>query len=146
MAKGKGNIYSYLEMVAIPGGSFQMGSESHASEKPVHRVEVAPFYMGKFPVTQAQYQAVTGKNPSYFRGDNLPVETVSWYDAVKFCAILSEKTGRNYRLPSEAEWEYACRAGTDTPFHFGETISAKVANYYGSNHLSRFHRIDRCFQ
>ncbi|WP_324628738.1 formylglycine-generating enzyme family protein, partial [Phormidium sp. CCY1219] len=71
--------------------------------------------MGKYPVTQAQWQAVMGNNPSVLKGKNLPVERVSWYDAVEFCRRLSEKTGRVYRLPSEAEWEYACRAGTTTP-------------------------------
>jgi len=84
--------------------------------------------MGKYPVTQAQYQAVMGKNPSRFTedGKNRPVEKVSWHE---FCDKISEQTGAAFRLPSEAEWEYACRAGTTTPFHFGETISTDVANY-----------------
>jgi formylglycine-generating enzyme required for sulfatase activity len=88
--------------------------------------------MGKYEVTQAQYQAIMGNNPSNFKGEKRPVEQVSWNDAVKFCEELSKKTGRAYRLPSEAEWEYAARAGTDTPFHFGETITTDLANYNGN--------------
>jgi formylglycine-generating enzyme required for sulfatase activity len=96
--------------------------------------------MGKFPVTQAQWQAVASlpkvnidlkANPSGFKGAKRPVEQVSWNDAVEFCRRLSKATGREYRLPSEAEWEYACRAGTTTPFHFGETITTDLANYDG---------------
>jgi formylglycine-generating enzyme required for sulfatase activity len=136
-----------LEMVAIPGGTFLMGSPENeegrsSSESPQHRVTVKPFFMGKFTITQAQWQAVAAlpkviwdlnPNPSNFKGANRPVEQVSWYEAEEFCARLSGKTGKTYRLPSEAEWEYACRAGTTTPFHFGETITPKTANY-GNNH------------
>ena len=86
------------------------------NEGPQHYVNVPEFFMGKYTVTQAQWQAVMGNNPSYFKGKNRPVETVSWNDATKFCQKLSKKTGRDYRLPSEAEWEYACRAGRTTPF------------------------------
>ncbi|BAZ22805.1 hypothetical protein NIES4073_36920 [Kalymmatonema gypsitolerans NIES-4073] len=132
-----------LEMVAIPEGSFLMGSpedelEHHESESPQHTVTISPFYMGKYPVTQAQWQAVAAlpqvnrelkRDPSYFKGANRPVEQVSWYDAVEFCDRLSQYTGKSYRLPSEAEWEYACRARTTTPFHFGETITSELANY-----------------
>jgi formylglycine-generating enzyme required for sulfatase activity len=98
--------------------------------------------MGKYPVTQAQWKAVAAlpkvaldlnADPANFKGDNLPVEQVSWDDAVEFCQRLSKQTGRKYRLPSEAEWEYACRAGTTTPFHFGETITTDLANYNGSS-------------
>jgi len=85
--------------------------------------------MGKFAVTQAQYQAVMGKNPSFFEGEKSPVEQVSWHDAIAFCQKLSEKTGKHYRLPSEAEWEYACRTRTTTPFHFGSTLTPELANY-----------------
>ena len=94
--------------------------------------------MGKYPVTQAQWRAIasTAKididletDPSNFKGDDLPVERVSWYNAVEFCKRLSRETKREYRLPSEAEWEYACRAGTTTAFHFGETITGDLANY-----------------
>ncbi len=99
--------------------------------------------MGKFEVTQAQWRAVAGlpkvnrdlnANPSNFKGDDLPVEQVSWEEAVEFCARLTNKTGKTYRLPSEAEWEYACRAGTTTPFAFGETITPELVNY-GGNYL-----------
>ncbi len=127
-----------LEMVDIPAGSFLMGSpESEngrsSSESPQHIVNVPAFSMGKFEVTQEQYQQIMGKNPSNFKGLKLPVEQVSWNDAVEFCQKLSQKTGRKYRLPSEAEWEYACRAGTTTPFHFGATITSELANYYGTD-------------
>jgi eukaryotic-like serine/threonine-protein kinase len=126
-----------LEMVAIPGGTFTMGSPTTEvgrtdNESPQHQVTVKPFYMGKFEVTQAQYQAIMGSNPSNFKGANRPVETVSWNDAVEFCQRLSKKTGRTYRLPSEAEWEYAARAGTTTPFYFGETITTDLVNYDGN--------------
>ena len=121
-----------LEMLSIPAGEFEMGSPRvekgrYNSESPQHKVKVPAFFMGKFSVTQAQYQAVIESNRAKFKGDNLPVERVSWNEAIKFCQKLSEKTGRNYRLPSEAEWEYACRAGTTTPFHFGATLTRKLA-------------------
>ncbi len=122
-----------LEMVYVPGGTFAMGSpegEGRTSEKPQHEVTVQPFFMGKYPITQAQYQQVMGKNPSRFKGDDRPVEEVSWDDAVEFCRRLSQQTGKEYRLSTEAEWEYACRAGTTTPYYFGETITDKLANYY----------------
>ncbi|MFN7203918.1 MAG: SUMF1/EgtB/PvdO family nonheme iron enzyme, partial [Aphanizomenon sp.] len=129
-----------LDMVQIPGGSFMMGSlESEKGrtqdESPQHQVNVPGFSMGKFVVTQEQYQQIMGKNPSYFtqKGAKRPVEEVSWNNAVEFCQKLSQKTGREYRLPSEAEWEYACRAGTTTPFHFGETITTELANYKGTS-------------
>ena len=126
-----------LEMAEIPGGEFLMGSPSGEkgrvnNESPQHRVTVKPFFMGKFAITQAQYQAIMGKNLSRFKGDKRPVETVSWNDAKDFCQKLTQKTGRTYRLPSEAEWEYACRAGTTTPFNFGETITTDLANYDGN--------------
>ncbi|MFM7881373.1 MAG: formylglycine-generating enzyme family protein, partial [Microcystis panniformis] len=130
-------------MVAIPGGTFTMGSPanekySYDRERPQHQVTVPPFFMGKYPITQAQWRAIaaTAKididletNPSHFKGDELPVESVNWYEATEFCKRLSRETKREYRLPSEAEWEYACRAGTTTAFHFGETITADLANY-----------------
>ena len=126
-----------LEMVYIPGDSFTMGfpenEEGRLSfENPQHQVEVSSFYLGKYPVTQAQYQGIIGENPSDFKGENRPVENVTWRDAVEFCRRLSEKTGKTYRLPSEAEWEYACRAGTTTAFHFGETLTPDLANYDGN--------------
>ncbi len=126
-----------LEMVQIPGGKFLMGSPAEEKargddEAPQHEVTVADFFMGKYPVTQAQYQAVMGENPSKFKGQQRPVEQVSWNDAIKFCEELSRKTGRTYRLPSEAQWEYAARAETTTPFYFGETITTDLANYNGN--------------
>ncbi|PHX55645.1 serine/threonine protein kinase [Tychonema bourrellyi FEM_GT703] len=131
-----------LDMVAIPGGSFVMGSPSTEAERssdegPQRTVTVAPFFMGKYPVTQAQYQALMGNNPSHFKGffksKQLPVEQVSWDEAVEFCRKLTQKTGKTYRLPSEAEWEYACRAGTTTLFYFGDTITPDLVNYQGNN-------------
>jgi formylglycine-generating enzyme required for sulfatase activity len=127
-----------LEMAAIPGGTFMMGSpenepERWDNESPQHQVSIPSFFMGKYPVTQAQYQAIMGDNPSLFRGSNRPVEKVSWNKAVTFCQKLSQKTGKNYKLPSEAQWEYACRAGTTTPFYFGETITPDLVNYRGEN-------------
>ncbi len=133
-----------LDMVSIPGGSFMMGSpegQGYDTEKPEHKVTVQAFLMGKYPVTQKQWRAITSlpkvkhnlhSNPSNFKGDNLPVEKVSWEDAVEFCQRLSKQTGREYRLPTEAEWEYACRSRTTTPFHFGETITGDLANYNAS--------------
>jgi formylglycine-generating enzyme required for sulfatase activity len=134
-------------MVAIPGGSFLMGAaqgEKGASddEFPQHQVSIAPFWMGKFTVTQAQWQAVAKlkkikcdlePDPAKFKGADRPVEQVSWNEAIEFCDRLSAKTGKRYGLPSEAQWEYACRAGTTTPFHFGETISTDQANYRGTD-------------
>ncbi|MBV6621440.1 MAG: formylglycine-generating enzyme family protein [Rivularia sp. (in: Bacteria)] len=126
-----------LEMVSIPGGSFKMGSspgekQRSQNEEPQHTVNVPAFFMGKFEVTQEQYQKVMKKNPSRFKGNKRPVERVSWHNAVEFCKKLSQKTRCTYRLPSEAEWEYACRAGITTPFHFGETITDELANYRAS--------------
>jgi eukaryotic-like serine/threonine-protein kinase len=126
-----------LEMVQIPGGTFTMGSPSSEAgrsdeESPQRQVKVPWFFMGRYEVTQAQYQAIMGNNPASFKGANKPVEKVSWDDAVEFCNKISQKTGRTYRLPSEAEWEYACRAGTTTPFYFGGTITTDLANYDGT--------------
>jgi formylglycine-generating enzyme required for sulfatase activity len=123
-----------IEMVYIPGGTFIMGSpkteaESRDNEKPQHQVTIQPFFMAKYPVTQEQYQAIMGANPSYFKGAKRPVEQVSWYDSVNFCEKLTQKTRKNYRLPSEAEWEYACRAKTTTAYCFGETITNELANF-----------------
>ena len=135
-----------LDMVSIPGDTFNMGyptSEAQRlnTESPQHLVTIKPFYMGKYAVTQAQWIAVARlakvkqdlkPELSDFNGENRPVERVSWDDAIEFCARLGKKTGKKYRLPSEAEWEYACRAGTSTPFHFGETITTDLVNYDGN--------------
>jgi formylglycine-generating enzyme required for sulfatase activity/uncharacterized caspase-like protein len=149
-----------LEMVKIPGGRFQMGSPDTEAERmdregPQHYVDVPEFFMGKYVVTQGQWKAIASRTdlkvqldlktePSYFKEPykdidrwNRPVEQVSWFEAVEFCKRLSKLTGRNYRLPSEAEWEYACRAGTTTPFHFGETINTELANYRGTDNKER---------
>ena len=144
-----------LAMVKIPAGKFIMGApenelDSRNSERPQHEVTVPEFFMGRYPITQGQWKAVvetTEKierdlkpDPSYFKDDyekynrwTRPVEQVSWLDAKEFCVRLSQKTERNYQLPSEAQWEYACRAGTTTPFHFGETITTDLANYRGKD-------------
>jgi len=174
-----------LEMVAIPGGTFLMGTEDeeierlvkkfgwegYRRERPQHQVTVPPFFIGKYPITQAQWKAIASRtdlkvkqdldpDPSQFKDPpkpplkrgasdsppfeggarggsptrwDRPVEQVNWYDVIEFCARLSKlKEGREYRLPSEAEWEYACRAGTTTPFYFGETITGELANYDAS--------------
>jgi|GEM_PF-596123 len=149
-----------LEMVMVPGGTLTMGLRKYQAKyevtkryrissqdllmdnTPRRQVTVWPFAIGKYEVTQEQWRAVTAlpkverdlkPAPSEFKGDSLPVERVSWYDAVEFCKRLSKKTGRTYRLPSEAEWEYAARAGTTTPFAFGETITPEVVNYGGKS-------------
>lgn len=135
-----------LEMVVASGGSFLMGSpkteiDRSPAEGPQHQVIVAEFSLSKYAVTQAQWAAVAklpkvsrdlAPDPSHFKGGNLPVERVSWEEAIEFCDRLSHFTGQNYRLPTEAEWEYACRVGTVTPFHFGETITTDLANYQGT--------------
>ncbi|MDX2033153.1 MAG: formylglycine-generating enzyme family protein [Blastocatellia bacterium] len=135
-----------LEMVEVPAGTFLMGSPEDeigrsSTEGPIHEVTLPTFFIGKFPVTQAQWRVVANwpkmereieSDPSYFKGDDRPVENVSWEDAREFCTRLSARTGREYRLPSEAEWEYACRAGTTTPFAFGETITPEIVNYDGN--------------
>ncbi len=139
-----------LDMVYIPGGKFIMGSplgEGYDRERPQHEVTVQPFFMGKYPITQAQWKAIADRadlkverildpNPAYFKdrenSARRPVENVDWDDAVEFCQRLSKQTGTEYRLPTEAEWEYACRAGTTTPYYFGENITDKLANYGGN--------------
>jgi formylglycine-generating enzyme required for sulfatase activity len=119
------------EMVVIPAGSFMMGSSESNEEKPIHHVNLQAFALGKYEVTQGQWKAVMGNNPSSFSdcGDLCPVETVSWGDAQQFIQRLSQKTGKNYRLPSEAEWEYAGRAGSTTRYWWGETARREYANY-----------------
>jgi len=122
-----------LEMVILPAGSFTIGSDEDDSEKPKHQVTLKQFAIAKYPVTQEQYQAVMESNPSKFKDNSKnPVEKVNWNDAQAFCQKINQKTGKKYRLPSEAEWEYACRAGTKTSFYFGETISTDQANYNGN--------------
>ncbi|EAZ89283.1 bifunctional serine/threonine-protein kinase/formylglycine-generating enzyme family protein [Crocosphaera chwakensis] len=136
-----------LEMVVIPGGNFFMGSpkkegRDRSQERPQHQVRLASFCMSKYPITQAQWERIMNDNPSQFKGQNKPVDTVSFYDSLEFCNKLSEEVGINFYLPSEAQWEYACRSiinpsqyrqldGIEVypPFHFGDTITQTLANY-----------------
>jgi formylglycine-generating enzyme required for sulfatase activity len=127
-----------MKFSLIPPGRFKMGSpkdeEWHREDEVQHRVTLTKaFYMGTTEVTQGQFKAIMGHNPSFFTGDALPVETVTWEQATEFCRKLSELEGAVYRLPTEAEWEYACRAGTTTPFHTGCTITTDQANYDGNH-------------
>ena len=132
-----------LTMVTIPAGRFVMGSppeeaERRDNEGPQHLVELEGFWMGQTPITQAQWRQVMGTNPSEFQGDRAdrdqrPVESVSWEQAMAFCAKLRVRTGRHYSLPSEAQWEYACRAGSTTPFHCGATLISELANFNASS-------------
>ena len=126
-----------LDMLLIPGGAFQMGSShlvGNSDERPQHLVIVKSFMMSKFLVTQGQWKAIMGKlPPCRFKGDQLPVDRVSWKDAFSFCRRLSGKAGKEFRLPGEAQWEYACRAGTTTPFSFGETLTVEFANFNGEH-------------
>ena len=142
------------DMVLIKGGTFQMGSPASEADREKdevrHSVTVSAFYIGRHEVTQAEYRALTGKNPSNFKGDDLPVENVTWFDAVRFCNAKSAKEGlapayeikgesvswkrsaNGYRLPTEAEWEFAARGGTQSPFSTGANITTEQANYYGT--------------
>ncbi|MFC1805667.1 formylglycine-generating enzyme family protein [Planctomycetota bacterium] len=125
-----------MKMVLLPPGEFTMGSpkaeEWHRADETQRRVTLTkPFYMGATEVTQGQWKTMMGKNPSFFTGAALPVETVTWQQAAEFCRKLSDKEGAKYRLPTESEWEYACRAGTTTSFHTGGTIGTDQANYNG---------------
>lgn len=123
-----------LEMVLIPAGKFMMGSDK-GGEKPAHEVTITkPFYMGKFTVTQAQYQQVIGSNPSKFKGAENPVDSISWEVAQKFCAKASEITKMTITLPTEAQWEYACRAGSKTAYYNGDTeADLEKAGWYSVN-------------
>ena len=139
-----------LQLVEIPEGRFLMGSPASEEgrsndEGPQHEVKLESFFLGRTPITQAQWREVAGwvegpgerwgldlsgrLAPSSFQGTQRPVENVNWYEAMEFCSRLSQRSGKTYTLPSEAQWEYACRAGTTSPFHYGDTLSAEVANY-----------------
>lgn len=145
-----------FELIAVKGGSFQMGSNESDDKKPIHQVTVSDFYIGKYAVTQKQWQAIMGNNPSRFKGKKHPVENVSWFDAVAFCNELSEAGGldevykikndeielikgaRGYRLPTEAEWEFACRGGIQSGGYeyAGSNILDEVAEYEGNNNMT----------
>ena len=148
-----------LEMVQIMPGAYTMGASpnepyAEPAERPTHRVQVSGFFLSRFEITQQQWASVAASpkvsidlvaRPSSFKGDDRPVEGVTWLEAKEFCARLSRLTGRLYRLPTEAEWEYACRAGTDTPFSFGQTVLSSLANYqatkpYSSEGLGEYRR------
>jgi formylglycine-generating enzyme required for sulfatase activity len=137
-----------LEMVGLPAGQFLMGSpdsdpDASDDEKPQHQVEVNSFAIGKYSVTQAQYEAVMGTNPSNFKNNpQNPVEMVSWEDAQAFCQKLSQITGKTYRLPTEAEWEYACRGGTTTRYYFGDDAN-QLGDYawYDGNSQYKTHPV-----
>lgn len=124
-----------LTIVAVPGGMFLMGSPKglgFEDETPQHMVNIVPFLMGQCPITQAQWEVIMGwRPPCRFKGAQKPVENVSWHDAQSFCDRLSARVGRQISLPSESQWEYACRAQTTNPFSFGETITTELANYNG---------------
>jgi len=157
-AEGGGSGNAPDGMVRVEGGTFTMGSPANEpgrrDDEVQHQVTVSSFYMGKYEVTQKEYQEVMGTNPSRFKGDNLPVEQVSWFDAVKYCNKRSQREGltpaytikgllgkkvtwnRNangYRLPTEAEWEYACRAGTTTAYNTGASISDNTGWYWDNS-------------
>jgi formylglycine-generating enzyme required for sulfatase activity len=139
---------TYIEMVMLLGGEAKIGSpldekDRMPDEDDPYLVTFESFCVSKYPVTQSQWRAVASlpkvsrdleADPSIFKGLNRPVESVSWFDAVEFCNRLSIHTQRTYRLPTEAEWEYACRAGTTTPFHYGDTLTSAIANYRCQNH------------
>ncbi len=139
-----------LSFAFLPPGSFLMGSPTSEKERfddeTQHRVNLTKgFFLAVTQVTQAQWRAVIGSDPSFFKGDDRPVEQVSWEDCQEFCKRLSQQDGKPYRLPTEAEWEYACRAGTTSPFHFGETISTEQVNYdgnypYGSGRKGKYRK------
>ena len=136
-----------MKLVAIPPGTFIMGSPADEAARydneTQHKVTMTRgFFMGATSVTQAQWRAVMGTNPSHFKGDDLPVEQVSWDDAVAFCKKLSAKEGKSYHLPTEAQWEYACRAGTTTPFNTGVDDSALTqTDWYGENSKGKTHPV-----
>ncbi len=150
---GRQISFNQGDLILVPEGEFLMGSPEselwRETDEVLHRVRLDSFYLSPYEVTQEEYERILGENPSHFRGANLPVENVSWYDAVEFCNALSRKfhlqpayriqgkevfwdrDADGYRLPTEAEWEYACRAGTDTPFYQGDAVAAEDVNYFG---------------
>jgi formylglycine-generating enzyme required for sulfatase activity len=133
-----------MKLRRIEPGSFMMGSEKgEQDEKPVHQVTITrPFYVGICEVTNEQYQKVMGESPSRFWTTNGPVESVSWEDAKAFCRKLSELENAEYRLPTEAEWEYACRAGTQTVFHWGDSFDTSYF-WCAFNSASKPHEVGK---
>ena len=139
-----------IEMVKVEGGTFMMGATSemknpNSNEKPVHQVTLTnDYYMGKYEVTQALWQAVMGSNPSEYKGDNLPVETVSWNDCQKFISKLNSLTGRKFRLPTEAEWEYAARGGKKSRgYQYSGSRKISDVAWYEGNSRSKTHPVGR---
>jgi formylglycine-generating enzyme required for sulfatase activity len=136
-----------LELVLIPPGKFMMGSpeteKDRKKNETQHEVTISkPFYMGRYEVTQEQYEATMGRNPSEFKGAKNPVETVTWEDAQEFCKEVSAKTRKTVRLPTEAQWEYACRAGTTTRFYSGDAdADLDGVGWYDSNSEQRTHPV-----
>jgi len=139
-----------LKMVLVPAGEFLMGDPKRLvggpPSVPQHMVRISrPFYMGVYEITQEQYERLIGRNPSYLKGTERPVEQVTWFDAMSFCKKLSEATGQRIRLPTEAEWEYACRAGSTTLFHYGDDQkpNLRLGDYawYEENSGHKAHRV-----
>ncbi|MDE7357071.1 MAG: formylglycine-generating enzyme family protein, partial [Bacteroidales bacterium] len=137
-----------MEMVYVEGGTFEMGatgeqgSDTFDDEKPVRTVKLGSYHIGKYEVTQAQWKAVMGTEPSYFKGDNLPVENVSWKEAQEFCKKLSDATGRKYVLPTEAQWEYAARGGNKSQhFKYAGSNNINDVAWYKINSNSKTHSI-----
>jgi formylglycine-generating enzyme required for sulfatase activity len=125
-----------MEFVLVPGGCYRMGDtfgDGSSDEKPVHEVCIDDFYMGKYEVTQGQYQAITGSNPSHFKGSDRPVEKVSWNDARDYIRKLNQRSGKTYRLPTEAEWEYAARSGGRSEKYAGGDSVDAVAWHSGNS-------------
>ena len=136
------------EMVFVKGGTFMMGctpeqgGDCRYNENPAHRVTLSDFYIGKYEITQAQWKAVVGDNPSRFQGDDLPVDTLGWDDTQEFIALLNEKTGGNYRLPTEAEWEYAARGGAKSRgYKYSGSDNIEDVAWYVDNSGNRTHPV-----
>lgn len=141
---GKVKKIGNIEMVHLPGGTFMMGSgdegNDEAGEKPIHKVKVSAFYISVYEITQKQYEEIMGINPSSFQGEDLPVEKVRWIDAMEFCKRFSKKYNVRARLPYEAEWEYACRAGTTATYYWGVEVNGDYA-WYEDNSDSKTHPV-----
>ena len=141
--KTKTKTVGGIEFVYIPGGTFMMGSPDgvgKSDEHPLHKVKVSSFWFGKYEVTQKQYDIIIGSNQSRFMGDNLPVESVSWNNAKDFCSKFTLKYGDEVRLPTEAEWEYACRAGSNTKYYWGDNFNEKYC-WYKNNSSDQTHPV-----